>query len=149
AAVESLLAADEGATGFLETPIDEFAATLIRGATGVAGELEPGTRVGPYRVVRVVGRGGMGAVDLADRDDGQFEQRVALKLIRRGTDTREAIGRFLRERQILARLEHPHIARLLDGGVTDDGRPFFAMEYVEGERITDYCDARRLDVGAR
>ena len=84
----------------------------------------------------------MGRVFLADRADGQFEQQVALKLVRSGPYGGEILGRFLRERQILARLQHPNIARLLDGGVTSDGRPYFAMEYVEGEPITTYCDGR-------
>ncbi len=91
----------------------------------------------------------MGRVFLADRADGQFEQLVALKLVRSGQHGGEVLGRFLRERQILARLQHPNIARLLDGGVGSDGRPYFAMEYVEGEPITTYCDRRALDVSHR
>ena len=109
----------------------------------------PGDRIGPYRVIREIGRGGMGRVLLADRADGQFEQQVALKLVGSGESGGEILRRFLRERQILARLQHTNIARLLDGGVTTDGRPYFAMEYVEGEPIARYCDARVLDVNAR
>ncbi|MEM6287057.1 MAG: serine/threonine-protein kinase [Bacteroidota bacterium] len=108
-----------------------------------------GRRIGPYRVMRRLGRGGMGEVFLAERADGQFERQVALKLLRDGIDSASARARFLHERQTLARLEHPGIARLLDGGLTDDGRPFFAMEAVAGERIDRYCDRHRLDVGAR
>ncbi|NIR60341.1 MAG: serine/threonine protein kinase, partial [Gammaproteobacteria bacterium] len=91
----------------------------------------------------------MGVVYLAERADGQFEQRVALKLIKRGIDTDEIIERFLQERQILARLDHPNIARLLDGGVTETGQPYFAMEYIAGVPLTAYCDEHRLDVEAR
>jgi eukaryotic-like serine/threonine-protein kinase len=91
----------------------------------------------------------MGRVFLADRADGQFEQHVALKLVRSGQSSREILQRFLRERQILARLQHPNIAALLDGGMTSDGRPYFAMEYVGGDPITSYCDARALSIDAR
>jgi serine/threonine-protein kinase len=105
-------------------------------------------RVGPYRTVRVLGHGGMGTVFLAERADGQFDQRVALKLIRLGRESEETVRRFLAERQILARLQHPHIARLLDGGV-DGGRPYFVMEYVEGLPLGRYCDERRLSVEER
>ncbi|MEP0545650.1 MAG: serine/threonine-protein kinase [Rhodothermales bacterium] len=108
-----------------------------------------GERVGPYRIVRELGRGGMGIVYLAERDDGAYEQAVALKLVKRGMDSESIVRRFQQERQILARLAHPGIARLLDGGLADDGRPYFAMEVVEGEPITAYCDARALGVGAR
>ncbi len=106
-------------------------------------------RVGPYRIVRELGRGGMGIVYLAERDDGAYEQAVALKLVKRGMDSESIVRRFEQERQILARLAHSGIARLLDGGLADDGRPYFAMEVVEGEPITAYCDARALGVEAR
>jgi serine/threonine-protein kinase len=106
-------------------------------------------RIGPWRIVREVGRGGMGQVFLAERADGQFEQRVAVKLLKRGMDSDAILTRFLRERQILAGLEHPSIARLLDGGITDDHRPYFVMEYVDGRPVTEYADAKRLTVAAR
>ena len=109
----------------------------------------PGATVGRYRLIESIGRGGMGTVWLAERADGQFEQQVALKLVKRGMDTDEILDRFLRERQILARLEHPGIARLLDGGVSEDDRPYFVMEYVAGEPITEHCDRRRLPIEAR
>src|SRR5262249_25625550 len=86
----------------------------------------------------------MGAVYEADRDDEQFRQQVAIKIIKRGMDTDFVRDRFLRERQILATLDHPHIARLFDGGATEDGRPYFVMEFVDGEPITDYCRRREL-----
>jgi serine/threonine protein kinase/uncharacterized membrane protein len=108
-----------------------------------------GERVGRYELIREIGRGGMGAVYLAERVDGEFEQRVAIKLLRRGVDTDDILARFRIERQILASLSHPHIARLLDGGATDDGRPFLVMELVEGVPITEHCDAQRLTVRER
>src|SRR5690606_34558853 len=95
------------------------------------------------------GRGGMGTVYLAERADGAFEKEVALKLVKRGMDTDEVLRRFHRERQILAGLDHPGIARLLDGGAAADGRPFLVMERVHGEPITAWADARRLGVEAR
>ncbi len=108
-----------------------------------------GRRVGPYRLVRELGRGGMGTVHLAARADGQFEQQVALKLVHPGAATDEMLRRFRHERQILASLEHPHVARLLDGGVTEDGMPYLVMEYVEGAPLTEYCDAHRLSTEQR
>lgn len=111
--------------------------------------LPAGTRVGPYGIVEAIGVGGMGVVYLAARADGQFEQRVALKLIKRGMDSDSILSRFHAERSILARLQHPNIASLLDGGVTDDGLPFFTMEYVGGKPITQYCDDKQLSVEQR
>jgi serine/threonine protein kinase len=108
-----------------------------------------GADIGCWRVRRELGRGGMGVVMLAERIDGQFEQRVALKLIKRGMDSDAVLSRFLQERQILARLSHPNIARLLDGGLSTDGRPFFVMEYVEGTPLVEYCNANSLGLRAR
>lgn len=108
-----------------------------------------GTRVGAYRIERLLGRGGMGDVYLASRDDAQFEHKVAVKLVRPGTRTAEMTERFRRERQILAHLEHPSIAALLDGGVTDDGRPYLVMQYVDGVPITDFCDRHSLSLRDR
>lgn len=120
---------------------------------GVSGleSLDPALdqRIGAYRIVRELGRGGMGTVYLASRADDEFQKEVAIKLLKRGTDTDEVLRRFRAERQILARLEHPNIARLLDGGTSDDGLPFFVLEYVDGARITDYCFANALDVHER
>ncbi len=106
-------------------------------------------RVGPYRILRELGRGGMGVVYLAERDDGQFRKRVAVKILRSSPDAEELHARFLAERQILASLNHPNIAQLLDGGVTDGRLPYLVMEYVDGVPITDYCDAQRLGLRAR
>ncbi len=108
-----------------------------------------GTTIGCWRVQRELGRGGMGVVMLAERIDGQFDQRVALKLIKRGMDSEAVLARFFRERQILARLSHPNIARLLDGGMSADGRPYFVMEYVEGAPLLEYCAAHSLGLRAR
>ncbi|MCB9511677.1 MAG: serine/threonine protein kinase [Deferribacteres bacterium] len=110
---------------------------------------EPGTQVGAYKLVQQIGIGGMGTVFLAERTEGDFEQEVALKLIKRGMDSDEIIRRFQSERQILARLQHPNIARLLDGGLSEQGTPFFTMEYVDGLPITDYCDQNKLDIDSR
>ena len=108
-----------------------------------------GRVIGRYRLLEEIGRGGMAVVYLAERADGQFEQQVALKRIKRGVDTDEVLLRFDQERQILALARHPHIARLLDGGVDDDGRPYFVMEHVEGRPIDRYCDEEKLSVPER
>jgi eukaryotic-like serine/threonine-protein kinase len=117
-------------------------------ATALAGERLVGARLGPYRLVRELGQGGMGRVYLAHRDDDQFQRRVAVKLAdaAQAPDVRE---RFRSERQILAALDHPNIARLLDGGTTGEGVPYLVLEYVEGEPIDRYCDVRQLDVEER
>jgi eukaryotic-like serine/threonine-protein kinase len=137
-AVHRLLDADRSSSGFLAAPAVELIAPLFRHSAP--------DRVGPFRVVREIGHGGMGMVYLGERDDGQFAQRVAIKLIR---ESPALVGRFLEERRILALLEHPRIARLVDGGVTDGGMPWFAMEYVEGQSIDQYCDALRLPLPPR
>ena len=108
-----------------------------------------GRHFGPYRIVREIGRGGMGAVFLAERADGEFHRQVALKIVRRSLVDQDLERRFRRERQILATLSHPHIAHLLDGGVSADGEPFFVMEYVEGVRIDEYCARTKLTTRER
>jgi serine/threonine-protein kinase len=122
---------------------------LPLGADGRARMLAPGDRAGPYRLKRELGVGGMAEVWLADRADGAFVREVALKLPLATRMRRDLAERFVRERDILARLEHPSIARLYDAGVTDDGLPYLAMEYVDGRPITEYCDAGRLPIEAR
>ena len=116
--------------------------------SGGVDALAPGTRLGAFRVVRELGRGGMGVVHLAERDDGEFQQQVALKSM---VDRDSAAGSelFRRERQILAGLHHPNIARLLDGGRADDGQLWFAMEWVDGVRIDDHCTRHALSFEAR
>jgi serine/threonine protein kinase len=106
-------------------------------------------RFGPYRVLREIGRGGMGAVYLAARADDQYEKHVAIELVRGGPEAGEIVARFRRERQILASLDHPFIARMLDGGTTGDGFPYFVMEYIDGEPLDQYCDSRNLLVPER
>ncbi|QSX79250.1 serine/threonine-protein kinase [Agrilutibacter solisilvae] len=126
--LEALIALEEERTDFLAEPL-----------VSSLGGAQPGSEIGPYRLERMLGEGGMGQVWLAARSDGLYQRRVALKLLRPGlTDTNLRL-RFTRERQILARLAHPHIARLLDAGVSPDGLPYLALEYVDGEAITDYC----------
>jgi tetratricopeptide (TPR) repeat protein len=150
--VRALLAADGVASGLLErTPASLLAGhapddpdDLDDGKDGLIGQ-----RLGPWRILGVLGRGGMGAVYHGERADGQFQQQAAIKLIRVGMDHPDLRRRFLRERQILARLQHPHIATLLDGGVAENGTPYFAMERVDGAPIDRWCDAQRLDLHAR
>jgi len=108
-----------------------------------------GQRIGAYRVIRSLGEGGMGEVFLAERADAQFNQQVAIKLVRRGLLSSQAQGRLRLERQILATLDHPNIARLFDGGTTEDGTPYIVMEYIDGEPIDTYCDRRCLTIEAR
>ena len=124
------------------------------GVLGAAEEVQPddahtGRNIGPWRIVSVIGRGGMGAVYAVARDDGAYAQKAALKLIRSGADSPATRERFLRERQTLARLQHPHIAILLDGGFSAEGDPYFVMEYVDGVAIDQWCDQRKLGLGAR
>ncbi|MEM6793065.1 MAG: serine/threonine-protein kinase [Acidobacteriota bacterium] len=111
--------------------------------------VEPGQRLGSYRIVERIGVGGMGVVLLAEREDQEFERRVAIKILRAGFDLPELVQRFVTERQILAQLEHPHIAALYEGGTTSDGRPYLVMEHVQGLPIHQYCDEQRLGVEER
>jgi len=140
--VGQLLRACDEADGFLESPARELGAAMLAAP-------EPELRIGPYRTTGVAGRGGMGVVYLAERDDEQFQMRVAIKVLPRGMEGGQAVRRFLDERQILARLQHPAIARLLDGGLTEEGLPYFVMEYVEGTPLDRYCDARGLGIAER
>jgi non-specific serine/threonine protein kinase/serine/threonine-protein kinase len=144
--VEALLAAHATAGSFIETPIATLDAGLFADETP---DRLIGQVVGHYEITRRIGTGGMGAVYLARRSDRQYEKQVAIKLIKRGMDSEAMLRRFRNERQILASLDHPNIARLLDGDTTDDGLPYFVMEYVEGQPIDEYCDAHALDATAR
>ncbi|MFI5007278.1 MAG: tetratricopeptide repeat protein [Solirubrobacterales bacterium] len=151
--VEELLAADAAAGSFLAMNAVERAAPLVA-EIGEGIELQApalaGERiVGAYRLLSQLGEGGMGVVYLAERVDGQFEHQVAVKLLKQGLHGEDAGRRFLQERQILARLQHPGIARLLDGGVTAQDSPFFVMERVEGRPVTAYCDEHRLGIEQR
>jgi tetratricopeptide (TPR) repeat protein len=146
---------DERSDGaFLETPV--FGAPPLAGdqggGSGAGGEpthLAPGVVLGPWKLVEPLGAGGMGTVWLAERADQQFEKRVALKLLRLGLDRDEDRRRFQQERQVLARLEHPNIARLLDGGATNSGSPWLAMEHVEGVPLVEHARERGLSRAAR
>lgn len=139
--VESLLAATEASGDFIELPLmttdDDEAVSLA------------GQSLGPYRLLREIGRGGMGVVYLATRADDEYNKQVAIKLIQPGPPNKDLLRRFRRERQILASLDHPNIARLLDGGTTAQGVPYLAMEYIAGTPITQYCDAQKLSITAR
>ena len=145
--VEALLRHRARRPEFIETPA-LGAGFAVRVETA-EDALPPGSAIGPYRIVRRIGAGGMGVVYQGVREAPGFTHRVALKLIKRGMDTDEIIRRFEAERGVLARLEHPGIARLIDGGATPDGRPWLAMEYVEGEPLGTWCDSRRLGLAAR
>ncbi|HEY9285867.1 MAG TPA: serine/threonine-protein kinase, partial [Pyrinomonadaceae bacterium] len=154
--VERLIEGYEAADTFLEQPaagarvLDADGQPLRRDdAHAYALGLASGARVGSYRVLRELGRGGMGAVYLAERAEGDFRKRVAVKVVRREMGTDFVLSRFRHERRALAALDHPNIARLLDGGATDDGLPYIIMEYVEGQDIDRYCDGHRLSVGER
>jgi len=125
---------------------------VVGAATAMAKALEQSQcprRVGPYQLLRQIGRGGMGTVYLAERADGQFEQQVAVKMVQPGMDTEFILARFRRERRVLARFDHRNIGRLLDGGTTSDGTPYFVMEYIDGHWITRYCDSKTLSVEER
>jgi eukaryotic-like serine/threonine-protein kinase len=149
AEVRALLQAYGRSGDFLESPAVQLGAPLLDEPTTFGLSPSAPERVGPFRLVRELGHGGMGVVYLGEREGAQFEQRVALKLIRHAGRGEGVIRRFVEERRILARLEHPGIARLVDGGVTEHGLPYFAMELVEGEPIDSYCASRSLTVGQR
>ncbi len=139
--VETLLQASDDTEDFIETPALAHSDDWLSGLVG--------TKIGPYRIAELLGEGGMGAVYRGVRDDGDFQQQIAIKLVKRGMDTNAILRRFRSERRILARLDHPNICKLLDGGVTDDGLPYFVMEYLQGTPIHVYCQNRRLTVSER
>ena len=141
--VESLLAADNTNAQLLEGNFS----TAVFGSDGPDALI--GKQIGHYKITAEIGAGGMGSVYLAQRADGAFEQKAAIKLIKRGMDSDAIQKRFINERQILASLEHPNIAHLIDGGTTSDALPFFVMEYIEGETILDYATKKDLDLEAR
>jgi serine/threonine-protein kinase len=141
--VEALLDEHERLGDFLHRRPSELFQEL-----GAAAPME-GRRIGAYRLVRPIGRGGMSRVYLAERADGAFEQQVAVKLLRADLDSELDLARFRAERQILASLNHPNIARLLDGGVTDAGQPYLVLEYVDGQPLDRHCQARGLGVRER
>jgi serine/threonine protein kinase len=143
--VDSLLFShEEAGTRFLRTPAVDLSAPGRSGAP-----TRVGRRIGPYDILEEIAHGGMGEVYRAERADGQYEQEVAIKLVRCGRDAAGLLERFRHERQILATLDHPNIARLLDGGTTDDGIPYLVMELIDGERVDAYCDLHNLSITAR
>jgi eukaryotic-like serine/threonine-protein kinase len=140
--VERLLAEDKPLSRFLEeSPLNAFSASSISEADQFVGK-----QIGAYRITEEIGSGGMGAVYKANRADDQYKTEVAIKLIKRGMDTDAVLRQFRNERQILANLQHPNIARLLDGGSTDTGLPYFVMEYIDGTPIDLYCDEHKLSI---
>ena len=161
--VERLLDADGAGPTFLDGEAADFALPMLPDVPSSQGASAAVDRIGPYRIVGVLGHGGMGTVYLAERSDGQFEQRVAIKVLSSGAEGspgmrasaspgspgERIVRRFLAERQILAALDHPGIARLLDGGVTEEGHPYFALEFVDGMPIDAYCDEWRLPIRDR
>ncbi len=138
--VESLLKSFEKSDDFIEKPAADFKEAFVE-------DKRIGQVIGQYKITKEIGKGGMGLVYLAIRED-DFRQRVALKLVR-GLDTKDVVRRFKNERQILASLHHPNIAQLLDGGTTEDGIPYFVMEYVEGLALLDYCNDQQLSTNER
>src|SRR5258708_4129621 len=160
--IQRLLSAHSAADGFLEGPppaaawiiaaqaeVDEHADDGPAPHRSQARAPFEGARIGPYQLVRELGRGGMGTVYLAERVDEAYRKQVAIKVVQRGMDTEFIISRFRNERQILAALVHPNIAALLDGGTTEEGLPYFVMEYVDGESVDSYCGAQRLSIWCR
>ncbi|MCZ6815141.1 MAG: serine/threonine-protein kinase, partial [Planctomycetota bacterium] len=144
---EQLLDAESNFGSFLDLP--ETARVRAAHSEILGPDSVGGRRIGPYQLVQVLARGGMGTVFCAVRADDAFEQQVAIKLINRGMDSEALLRRFEQERQFLADLDHPNIARLLDGGTSEDGQPYIVMEYIEGEPIDTFCDSQRLGVRKR
>lgn len=147
--VEDLLSQHNSAGQLLERP--PYGSTDIGALESFIEDDDPmiGRRLGAYRIEREIGRGGMGAVYEATRVDNEFNKRAAIKLVKRGMDTDFILRRFRKERQILAALDHPHIGALLDGGTTDDGLPYFVMEFIEGQPLYAYCDSHQLSIAER
>ena len=147
AELQSLLDSDTDAAGkrFLSSSAVEVEAVRAAERRGI----QPGQTLGAYRIVDLISSGGMGSVYLAVRDDAEYQKKVAIKVIKRGMDTDLIVSRFRNERQILAHLEHPNIAHLLDGGTTEDGLPYLVMEYIEGLPLDQYADEHKLNTTAR
>ncbi|MCH9646727.1 MAG: serine/threonine-protein kinase [Deltaproteobacteria bacterium] len=152
--IERLLTAHRAAQHFLERPMARITASPTHpeastGASSDSSQVEAPQRLGPYRLLELLGEGGMGSVFIASRDDQEFERLVAIKLIRQGMESTETRRRIQQERQILAGLEHPNIARLYEGSTTEAGRPFLVMELIEGLPIDQFCDRHRLSIEER
>ncbi len=147
--LQRMLEADALATGPLEHRLDDIVPELIESTGQPEWETVAGSRIGPFELVEPLGEGGMGEVWRAERADGSYRQAVALKLLKRGLDTRSILRRFMLERAILARLNHPCIVRLIDGGMSENGRPWFAMDHVDGAPITVWADRHQLGLRER
>src|ERR1700677_3053046 len=141
--VERLLCAESKVGDFLESPAPEVAAVFVPPPAE-----RPGTAIGPYTLLEQIGEGGFGIVYIADQE-APVRRQVALKIVRPGMDTRQVLARFKAELEALSLMDHPNIARVLDAGATDSGRPYFVMELVRGVPITDYCDQNNLPVHER
>ncbi|MBI1850286.1 MAG: tetratricopeptide repeat protein [Planctomycetes bacterium] len=147
AEVETLLRADRAKGSFLSSPTDERDVPALRTADPASSE-QPGAQIGRYKLLEQIGEGGMGTIWMAEQRE-PVKRRVALKVIKLGMDTKQVIARFEAERQALALMDHPNIAKVLDAGSTEMGRPYFVMEYIKGIPILDYCDQEKLDTQAR
>jgi eukaryotic-like serine/threonine-protein kinase len=145
AEVRALLAADDSGNSLLDADASAAIPDLLTDQDATPGD----GMIGPYRLLRLIGEGGMGVVYLAQRSEPGFEQQVALKLLKRGMDSDEVLRRFVQERRILAQLSHPHVARFLDGGVSVNGRPYFAMEFVDGNTLTQFARTHALGLRER
>src|SRR5437773_2276258 len=143
--VEGLLLTHDQAGGFLERPPAEM---IIGGKLGAFAGEKPGDRIGRYKLLQQIGEGGCGVVFMAEQEE-PIHRRVALKIIKPGMDTNSVIARFEAERQALAMMDHPNIAKVFDAGATESGRPYFVMELVKGVKITDYCDQNSLTTAER
>ncbi|MBI3836602.1 MAG: protein kinase, partial [Planctomycetia bacterium] len=148
ARVEALLSAHDDPDSFLEKPAAQFGAAVDLSPSEPPVAERPGSVIGPYKLLEQIGEGGMGVVYMADQQ-APVGRRVALKIIKPGMDTRQVIARFEAERQALALMDHSNIARVLDAGATDSGRPYFVMELVRGIPITEYCDQNNLPIEER
>lgn len=144
--VKSLLDFEDTAADLLE---DSAVEAITRNGRGASGAAFLGRQIGNYRIISELGEGGMGVVFLAERSDGSFDQKVALKIIKRSIESDSAHRRFVNERQILASLDHPNIAHLVDGGTTEEGLPYFVLEYVEGEAIIEFASRNKLTIDER
>ena len=145
--VEELLAAEVNGSGLPHSPtVDRAVGDPPDGGEEPPGELleAPGQHIGPYKLLQQIGEGGFGVVYMAEQEK-PFRRRVALKIIKPGMDTKQVVARFEAERQALAMLDHPNIAKVFDAGATPTGRPYFVMELVKGIPITDYCDEQMLE----
>src|SRR5262249_41901643 len=134
--VQALLDAHDEGTGFLDAPL-----AAVAGLKGI--QEGPGTVLGPYKLLEQIGEGGFAVVFMAEQS-APVRRKIALKVLKPGMDTRQVVARFEAERQALAMMDHPHIARVFDGGATPSGRPFFVMELVKGVPITEFCDQNHL-----